>query len=713
MDLNCFFSIFLALLFSFTPTLSASPSLHCLKLCLQNIPPSELNLKENFTPLVRQNLRKNIRLIFQTEDPIKIEEHEKSILEKVRDSIRRRPKIYLQEDRQSLQPKRKGSAGDTEYQFYVDQFGVKGEKMDGTFQEATEMLDYLQDLGIDTVYALPFLKSPLKDGGFDVSDFRAVSEERGGMLTYKAFIGEAMKHGMKVKMDIILNHVSEEHEWFQKLLKGDLRFKDYFISREEPPIILGRYTDKRGQIVRYLEKNQDGKEVEIERRLIFPDISSSHYRKIEVPAGPGKTKSLWIYHTFFPFQLDLNYANPRVMMEALDIVSYWANKGVDIFRLDSIPFLDKTAENHPRTHAIIELLSTYLKHIAPKSSLIVEANQKPKDILKYLGTSQKVINNFLGETIKGTSEASSAYHFGEIPFWASLLTGDKKYIQKTIQEFSELPLPKEATWITFLRVHDELTLEMVNPEIRNIINHALLRTGHEKGLPFRDGFGVGGRLASFLDHQPDRIKMAYSILLGRPGQPVIYYGDEIATENNLNNMVEAGKKRKTFMDQHKIPYREPEGKAKVFFQNNNLPPHLPLDTRDANRGPIPQSMFLAAQDPRNQSVGATVYRGIKKMISARKLHPAVSRGKLKILRSNQPDVLTYQMIHSDENLLMVNNLSNKPSLLAVQMDFIPNKLLNSGDLIDAITGSSIPYTLNGKKLTLSVGSYDTLWLILP
>ena len=412
------------------------------------------------------------------------------------------------------------------YMFYVDQFGVRKPNTNNTFKDTTKMFDYLENLGVTTLYLLPFADSPMKDSGFDVKNPQNVRKDLGGLSEFKMFITEAKKRGFKIKGDLVLNHFSDEHEWFKKLEAGDESYLDYFIYKEEMPEYIKYRDEKLGTVIEYFEPN--GKISK--RRLIFPDNTENNYRKITVNG-----KNYYLYHTFYPFQLDINWENPNVLYYMLDTITNWTNMGIDIFRMDAIPYLSKepgtNAENRPKTHAIVNILSNYIQLTAPSTVIQVEACQEPKNILPYFGKDREVDININDKTVKlkRSSEAQIAYHFPYMnAIWATMITGNKKYF---IDLYNKTPaIPKTAVWGNFLRVHDELSLEMVSPEVRNIIFNDLA----PKGADFRNGYGVSGRLANFLDKNPNRIMQAFAILFSMPGIPIIYYGDE--AERNIFNI---------------------------------------------------------------------------------------------------------------------------------------------------------------------------------
>lgn len=599
-----------------------------------------------------------------------------------------------------------------EYMFYVDQFA--NGKGNGTFKDVQEMLDYFEELGAQTIYPLPFLKSPFKDGGFDVSDFRSVAQRFGGDEAFASFLKEAKKRGMKVKMDMILNHVSEEHTWFQKFLSGDMRYKDYFVVRDSPPDIVQRYTNDQGSFVRYREVDANGEIIEVDRRLIFPDIADTHYRKVNVKLQDGSNQDFWVYHTFFPYQLDLNYSNPEVLLESLDLVAYWANQGIDIFRLDAIPFLDKMAENHERTHKIIEVMQSFLKQLSPKSAFMVEANQPPKLMLEYLGKNMSNHHTALNSPMDMTTEAMMGYNFGEVPFWASLLTGDKKYFENTVHTLQQLDMPEGTAWTVFTRVHDELTLEMVPPEVRKTISNELLKQKNIRGLPFREGdgefYGVGGRVAAFLDKNPDRIEQAFAMMLGRPGKPVIYFGDELGLGNNIDYLISEAKTRMKFMVDNKIPIRPVSGESKKIYDQLGIPTEstykgkkypLPLDSRDGNRGPIPRELYEKARK-KPKSLEGKIFNKIKRLISVRKNNPIITKGKMKILPHNNDGIIAYTLESEGEKVLVLMNLTDQATNFSHQI--LGNKKLKN--LIDN-------QVLIPKQEQLKMKPFQSLWIKIP
>lgn len=571
------------------------------------------------------------------------------------------------------------------YMFYVDQFGVNEGDSSNTFHDTTKMFKYLKDLGVTTLYMLPFAESPMTDAGFDVKNPQNVRKDLGGMKEFKEFITKAKQEGFKIKADLVLNHFSEEHEWFKALQNGDLSKLNYFIVRESMPEYKKYQDEKLGTVVEYVE--EDGKISK--RRLIFPENTENNWRKITVNG-----KDYFVYHTFYPFQLDINWENPQVLYYCLQTISYWSNLGIDIFRMDAIPYLSKdpgtNAENQPKTHAIIRLLSNYIQATAPSSVIQVEACQVPKDILPYFGKERTIEEPTSGQAFKRTDEAQIAYHFPYMPaIWASLITKDKKYFfdaNKTTPE-----IPSTSAWGIFLRVHDELTLEMVSPEIRELIYNEL----SPKGASFRKGFGVSGRLANFLDNNPNRIEMAFSILLSLPGIPIIYYGDEIGVSNNFANANKSAIKRRI---------KQRTSKIKLLSA---------FDSRDIHRGEVPYKLFYGSTN-NYYAYNSRVYKKVRNLIHIRKTLPTMTRGEFIPLKTKSPHNFAYIRKDKDRQILVINNLSDEKLIadIKIPMNVILKNDGHISSLKNLINDDNIrvDVSLTNRTIHLRVAPYGVLWL---
>lgn len=569
------------------------------------------------------------------------------------------------------------------YMFYVDQFGVVSDEKKNTFKDTTLMLDYLEDLGVTALYMLPFADSPMKDAGFDVKDPKNIRRDLGGMVEFQDFIKEAKKRGFKIKADLVLNHFSDNHEWFQNLIKGDESYLDYFIYKTEMPKYKRYQDEKLGTVIEY----DEGDGLISKRRIIFPENCETNYRKITV-----NNKDYYLYHTFYPFQLDINWQNPKVLYYVLDTISHWANLGIDIFRMDAIPYLSKdigtNAENQPKTHAIIRLLSSYIQLTAPSSVIQVEACQSPKDILHYFGKDREVsvvIDEDI-KTLKRTTEAQIAYHFPYMPaIWASLITGDKKYFKEAYKKTPSIP--KTASWGMFLRVHDELTLEMVSPEVREVVFENLVN----KGASFRKGFGVAGRMANFLDKDPNRIEQAFSILLSLPGIPIIYYGDEVGAANNF----------------------EHAKKSALLRAKDKLNLLSVFDSRDINRGELAQKLFYGSTKGYYE-FNSKVYYKVKNLITLRKSLPVMTDGDFEILKTKNQSNFSYIRKNKDKQILVINNLSKNKLIAQINLpaDVIIKNKGKITSLKNLINNDNVKVniSLQNQTMNLRLAPYQTIWL---
>lgn len=639
------------------------------------------------SPKIEKELKLSISKVYGED---KTDEIYNRIVEIAKQAKEKRPEVLKQDD---LNRASDWYKDEVIYMFYVDQFGTVTPERTNQFKDTIKMLPYLKDLGVTTLYMLPFADSPMEDAGFDVKNPQNVRQDLGGKTQFEEFIKEAKAQGFNIKADLVLNHFSDQHEWFKQAMNGDVSKLDYFVTREDLPEYTKYVDSKLGTVVEYKEPNGQISK----RRLIFPENTENHYRKVTING-----KDYYIYHTFYPFQLDINWKNPEVLYYNLGTLNYWANLGVDIFRLDAIPYLSKdsgtNAENQPATHEIIKILSLYLQAVAPRTVLQAEACQLPKDVIPYFGSEKKseVIVDGKTRDFKRTDEVQIAYNFPYMPaLWASFITEDSNYFKEAVKQTPGIP--DSASWATFLRVHDELTLEMVTPEMRQLIYNAL----EPKGAPFRKGFGVAGRMANFLDEDHDHIEMAFSVLLSMPGIPIIYYGDEIGAKNNFENAKKSADLRKKKQAKSKI-------KLLSFF-----------DSRDINRGLLTQQAFYDAKNS-TKTYSGKIYHKVQKMIALRKSTPALSRGDLTILKTNYPHVFAYIRSYKGEKYLIVNNLSDKR--LTAEVDLPANMLIkaiknneHSVYLTNILTDEQykLKPSIKDKKTRLLMYPYAEVWLKLP
>jgi len=565
------------------------------------------------------------------------------------------------------------------YMYYVDQFGVDDDMSPNTFFKSVKMLRYLKDLGVTTIYMLPFADSPMGDAGFDVKNPRDVRSDLGGMTEFIQFITEAKRRGFKLKSDLVLNHFSEQHEWFKEIQNGNLEKLNYFVVSDKEPEKKVYKDEKIGYVAEY---KHDLTTIS-KRRLIFPEITETHYRKEKI-----NDKDYYFYHTFYPFQLDINWENPEVLYYNLRTIAFWANMGIDIFRMDAIPYLIKkegtNAENLPETHEILKIISTFLQETAPRSVIQVEACQPPKKLLPYFGNERQINVNIDGKTkeLLRTNQAQIAYHFPYMPaIWATLVSGDNKYFWKTHKNTPQIP--ETSSWAIFLRVHDELTLEMVNQKTRELLYEDLA----EKGAEFRKGYGISGRMADFLDNNPDRINMAFAILLSLKGIPIIYYGDEIGSQNNFSYAKRWAK------------IRERRNKDKTEMLSY-------FDSRDIHRGAIKRNTFYRAMY-RNNNFNSKIYKKVKRLIEVRKNYPTISRGNFEEIKSNKSEVFSYLRTGKYDKILMLNNLSDEKVFVELELDLGD---ISEIKMTELITKEEKLFKIENKKLIVRLKPYETMWL---
>ena len=351
--------------------------------------------------------------------------------------------------------------------------GFKDSNGDGTgdINGLIEKLDYLKWLGVDCLWLLPMYESPLRDGGYDISDYTKILPEYGTLGDFIRLVDEAHKRGMRIIADLVMNHTSDQHPWFQA-------------SRHDPD---GPYGDF------YVWSDTDEKYKDA--RIIFVDTETSNWTY-----DPVRGQYYW--HRFFHHQPDLNYNNPAVQEAMLEVLRFWLDLGIDGFRLDAVPYLfekDGTnCENLPETHAYLKRIRAEVDRLYPDRVLLAEANQWPSDVVEYFG-----------DPVTGGDECHMAFHFPLMPriFMA---------------------IPENCQWGIFLRNHDELTLEMVTDEERDY-----MYAEYAKDPRMRANVGIRRRLAPLLDNDRNQIELFTALLLSLPGSPVLYYGDEIGMGDNI------------------------------------------------------------------------------------------------------------------------------------------------------------------------------------
>ncbi len=367
------------------------------------------------------------------------------------------------------------------YSMYVDYFN---KDMAGLISK----LDDLKDLGVNCLWLLPILESPMMDAGFDISDYTKVRQELLGGTSFEQLIQEAHQRGIRIIFDIAMNHCSIEHSWYQEArIDPSSKYRDYFIWSDD-----GRGYDK--------------------ARIIFKGLCKSNW-------GYDQVAGKYFFHRFFEIQPDLNYRNPQVLFDMTKILVDWKIKGIDGFRADAVPYIWKeegtNCENLPKTHLVVKFMRAVLDYLDEGTLFLAEACQPPKEVVAYFGNGD---------------ECQAAYHFPVMPrIYSALASGDKTSVVETLNESVTPPIPDTSQWFMFLRCHDELTLEMVRPEERKYIYGVYAK----KSLwDFRQGEGISARIKDLFDGNISKMELAYSIMFTLLGTPIIYYGDEYAKGND-------------------------------------------------------------------------------------------------------------------------------------------------------------------------------------
>jgi maltose alpha-D-glucosyltransferase/alpha-amylase len=371
------------------------------------------------------------------------------------------------------------------YQVHVRAFSDSNGDGIGDFQGLAQRLDYIQELGVNAIWLMPFFPSPLRDDGYDISDYRSVHPSYGTLEDFKTFLSNAHDRGVRVIIELVANHTSDQHPWFlESRSSQDNPKRDWYVWSD---------TDARYRGT----------------RIIFLDTELSNW------AWDPVSKSYY-WHRFFSHQPDLNFDNPAVREEMWSVMKFWLDLGVDGFRLDAVPYLIEregtSCENLPETHEVIRELRKKVDEQFPGAMLLAEANQWPADLRQYFGNGD---------------EFHMAFHFPLMPrMFMGLKLEDRKPITEILQQTPEIPA--SCQWCLFLRNHDELTLEMVTDMERDYMYDIYARN-----KSMRLNLGIRRRLAPLLDNDRRRIELMNGMLMSLPGTPIIYYGDEIGMGDNI------------------------------------------------------------------------------------------------------------------------------------------------------------------------------------
>ncbi|WP_346924921.1 maltose alpha-D-glucosyltransferase [uncultured Arthrobacter sp.] len=521
----------------------------------------------------------------------------------------------------------------------------------GDFHGLIEKLDYLQWLGVDCLWLPPFFQSPLRDGGYDISDYNSVLDEFGTISDFKRLVAEAHARGVRVIIDLPLNHTSDQHPWFQESRKDpDGPFGDFYVWSD---------TD---------EKYEDA-------RIIFVDTEESNWT-----FDPIRRQFFW--HRFFSHQPDLNFENPKVIDALFDVVRFWLDQGIDGFRADAIPYLFEeegtNCENLPQTHEFLRKLRKMVDESYPGRVIIAEANQPPAEVVEYFGSQEE-------------PECHMAFHFPIMPRLYYALRDQKA--APIIETMKDTPnIPEGAQWGTFLRNHDELTLEMVTADER-----AAMLGWYAPDPRMRANIGIRRRLAPLLDNSRSEIELINALLLSLPGSPFLYYGDEIGMGDNI--------------------WLEDRDAVRTPMQWN---PDRNAGFSHADPGklylPVIQSLvynYSMANVEAEAAHSGSLLRWTRQILSVRKNHPAFGLGAFEHVEADHDVVLAYlrelkegnSAGEDSETILCAFNLSQHPVATTLRVPRFAGRGLR-----DVFGGQAFPAISEDGTLTLTLGSHDFFWL---
>ncbi len=523
------------------------------------------------------------------------------------------------------------------YQVYVRAFYDSDGDGHGDLRGLTQKLDYLQELGVDCLWLMPIYPSPLRDDGYDIADYYNIHSDYGNLDDFKALLEAAHTRGLRLIMDLVLNHTSNEHPWFQS-------------ARAD------RHSPYRGY---YVWSDTDRKYPDA--RIIFIDVEPSNWTW-----DPLAGQYYW--HRFYASQPDLNYDNPAVQEEMLNVMKFWLDLGVDGFRADAVPYLFERegtiCENLPETHTYLKKLRAFMDEHYPGRILLCEANQWPEDVHAYFGDGD---------------EFHMGFHF---PIMPRIFMDIKKERANDMRDIMRLTpsIPENCQWCIFLRNHDELTLEMVTSEERQWM--------WEKYAPeprMRLNRGIRRRLTPLLDNDRKKMELIHSLLFTLPGSPIIYYGDELGMGENIW-----------------LPDRNGVRTPMQWNAENNAGfSEAPVQSLyapiidDQAYGPLKINTELQKHDPQS------LWNTIRRMIARRKQHQTFGWGDLKWLDCQNEHIAAFSRTYQGKSVSILHNLS--ASGQTAKLDNIKKTLMR--DIL-----SEKAFEVRDEKLVLKLRPHEYLWL---
>jgi len=479
------------------------------------------------------------------------------------------------------------------YQLHVKGFQDSNGDGLGDFRGLASRLDYLQDLGVDCLWLLPIFPSPLRDDGYDIADYCGVHPDYGTLDDFQAFLDEAHRRGIRVLTELVLNHTSDQHPWFQEARRGpDSPYRAHYVWNDN---------DDRYRGV----------------RVIFRDTEISNWTWDPVAKA-------YYWHRFFSHQPDLNYDHPAVQEVILDVVRFWLDRGVDGLRCDAVPYLFEregtSCENLPETHAFIQRLRRSIDERYDERVLLAEANQPPAEARAYFGQGD---------------EFHMAFHFSLMPrLFMAIRREDRQPITEVFRQTPDIP--QACQWVLFLRNHDELTLEMVSDEDR-----AYMHAAYAEDPRMRLNLGIRRRLAPLVGNSRRRIELLNSLIFSFPGTPCLYYGDEIGMGDNIYLGDRNGVR---------TPMQWSADRNAGFSSANRQRLYLPVVVD-------PEYHYEAVNVETQQRNPVSLLNWIKRLIAIRKRFPVLRRGGFEILTPENRKVLSYLRTDANETMLCVANLS--------------------------------------------------------
>lgn len=492
------------------------------------------------------------------------------------------------------------------YELFVRSFKDGNEDGIGDFAGLRDKLPYLADLGVNCLWLLPMYPSPLRDDGYDIADYYNIHEDYGTMRDFEAFLASAHELEIRVIVDLVVNHTSNEHPWFKEAVRDrESPFRDYYVWSDTPEL----YQDV---------------------RVIFCDTESSNWTYLD-EAGQ------YYWHRFFSHQPDLNFDNPAVQEEMLRVVDFWLSKGLDGFRVDAVPYLfvreGTSCENLPETHEFLRRLRNFVDEKHPGTVLLAEANQWPQDVVAYFGTAEE-------------PEFHMAFNFPLMPrLFMAIRQENRRPIENIINLLPDTPAG--AQWAMFLRNHDELTLEMVTDEERDYMVRE-----YAKDPRMRINLGIRRRLFPLMDNNRRAIELLHSLLLTLPGSPILYYGDEIRMGDNIYLGDRAG---------CRTPMQWTGDRNAGFSTADPSKLFLPVIT---DPGQSFQGLNVEAMERSSSSF----LNWIKEVLAVRKLQPVFGRGEIEFLHPDNPKVIAYlRMGDGLQTVLVVNNLSRHSQYVEIDL----------------------------------------------